>query len=352
MAVEWKDRIVEFPRRYQLVPVSGQTDVFDLVAVTGEVTEVGTPVNAVNMNSIEGRIDSISTKAFNCFMEAFPLLKGKTLSTSTGRSITLDENHAYVTTNNPWLIKYDKETLETVLSPVSIASNPVVVKVDDTHVYVGFSTDRVVRKYLKSDLSYIGETPSFGESISDMVLDDDYIYAISSALTIVKKYSKSTMSLVATSPSSSGNNNCILLHNGVLYVGGGLNSAVKRIPVSLSSWGTTTNGSTGVIYNSVLGSDALYFSAGSTVYAYSKDDGTTLLWSASTSEGSTVNISENQDYVLVGNSVISKELRKLIYVGSGIGSRIVEGDIIYNISSGLETFILTQVIHLTGEYLY
>ena len=51
MAVEWKDRIVEHPRRYQLVPVAGQEGVFDLVAVTGEVTEVGTPVNAVNMET-------------------------------------------------------------------------------------------------------------------------------------------------------------------------------------------------------------------------------------------------------------------------------------------------------------
>lgn len=56
MAIEWKDRIVEHPRRYQLVPVAGQEGVFDLVPVTGEVTEVGTPVNAVNMNSIEDEL--------------------------------------------------------------------------------------------------------------------------------------------------------------------------------------------------------------------------------------------------------------------------------------------------------
>jgi hypothetical protein len=56
MSLEWKDRIVEHPRRYQLVPVAGETDVYDLVAVTGEVTEVGTPVNALNMNGIETSI--------------------------------------------------------------------------------------------------------------------------------------------------------------------------------------------------------------------------------------------------------------------------------------------------------
>jgi hypothetical protein len=56
MALEWKDRIVEHPKRYQLIPVAGQEDVFDLMPVTGEITEAGTPVNAVNMNEIENSI--------------------------------------------------------------------------------------------------------------------------------------------------------------------------------------------------------------------------------------------------------------------------------------------------------
>jgi hypothetical protein len=51
MAIEWKDRIVEHPRRYQLVPVAGQDGVFDFVPVTGEVTEVGTLVNSFNLNN-------------------------------------------------------------------------------------------------------------------------------------------------------------------------------------------------------------------------------------------------------------------------------------------------------------
>ena len=40
-----KDRVVQYPRRYQLVLVEGTTDTYDLIPVTGTVTEVGTAVN-------------------------------------------------------------------------------------------------------------------------------------------------------------------------------------------------------------------------------------------------------------------------------------------------------------------
>ena len=45
------DRLVEFPGRIQLVPVAGQTNVYDVVRAEGTVTEAGTPLNADNLNS-------------------------------------------------------------------------------------------------------------------------------------------------------------------------------------------------------------------------------------------------------------------------------------------------------------
>lgn len=40
-----KDRVVEHPNRYRLVPVAGTSDTFDLVAVPGTVIEEGTDLN-------------------------------------------------------------------------------------------------------------------------------------------------------------------------------------------------------------------------------------------------------------------------------------------------------------------
>lgn len=51
--IDVKDRVIEFPKRYQLVLVAGETDVYDLVPVTGVVTEEGTPVNRELFLSID-----------------------------------------------------------------------------------------------------------------------------------------------------------------------------------------------------------------------------------------------------------------------------------------------------------
>lgn len=44
-----KDRVVQYPHRYQLVPVSGQSDTYDIIAKPGTVTEVGTPLNKATL---------------------------------------------------------------------------------------------------------------------------------------------------------------------------------------------------------------------------------------------------------------------------------------------------------------
>ena len=46
-----KDRITQYPHRYQLVPVSGQSDTYDIVAKPGTITEPGTPLNKANLLS-------------------------------------------------------------------------------------------------------------------------------------------------------------------------------------------------------------------------------------------------------------------------------------------------------------
>lgn len=46
-----KDRVVEHPNRYRLVPVAGEPDVVDLVPVPGEITEAGTPISKATLLS-------------------------------------------------------------------------------------------------------------------------------------------------------------------------------------------------------------------------------------------------------------------------------------------------------------
>lgn len=43
------DRVTQYPHRYQLVPVSGESDTYDIIAKPGTVTEVGTPLNKATL---------------------------------------------------------------------------------------------------------------------------------------------------------------------------------------------------------------------------------------------------------------------------------------------------------------
>jgi hypothetical protein len=55
-----KDRVVQYPRRYQLVEV--QPSIFDLIPVTGTVIEEGTPVNKELLQRYEDGISDLDAK--------------------------------------------------------------------------------------------------------------------------------------------------------------------------------------------------------------------------------------------------------------------------------------------------
>ena len=59
------DRVVEFPRRYQLTLVPGTTDTYDLVPVPGVVTEEGTPINKNHLQLIENALADVSIPVDN-----------------------------------------------------------------------------------------------------------------------------------------------------------------------------------------------------------------------------------------------------------------------------------------------
>ena len=59
------------------------------------------------------------------------------------------------------VIKANSGDLSTLNTSVSYGDTINSIAVDDTYVYAGGATN-TVKKYLKSDLSYIGETPDYG----------------------------------------------------------------------------------------------------------------------------------------------------------------------------------------------
>lgn len=81
-----KDRVVQHPHRYRLVPVAGTTDTYDLERVPGTVTEEGTAVNRQLFNSIDSALlcthsksGTVHTFTLNSAVAAF--VPGQTIYT-------------------------------------------------------------------------------------------------------------------------------------------------------------------------------------------------------------------------------------------------------------------------------
>lgn len=81
-----KDRVVQHPHRYKLVPVAGTTDTYDLERVPGTVTEEGTAVNRQLFNSIDSALlcthsksGTVHTFTLNSAVAAF--VPGQTIYT-------------------------------------------------------------------------------------------------------------------------------------------------------------------------------------------------------------------------------------------------------------------------------
>lgn len=103
------DRLVEFPNRVRLIPVEGQSGVYDVVQVPGTVTEEGTPLN-----------------------------KGTLLSDVTGNRYGLDK---YGTIDDAFNRNLD---IKTITMPLS-----------------GWSTERDANGYLYQQINYAGMQSEF-----------------------------------------------------------------------------------------------------------------------------------------------------------------------------------------------
>lgn len=100
--IDVKDRIIQYPRRFKLTLVEGETDVYELTPVTGTVQEEGTPINAELFDSISADI----TAEANTRAAADTTLKNKIDAETTARENAVkavnDKADAHIArTDNP-----------------------------------------------------------------------------------------------------------------------------------------------------------------------------------------------------------------------------------------------------------
>lgn len=111
----------------------------------------------------------------------------------------------------------------------------------EDHVYVaGDYISSAVKKYLKSDLSFVTQGPTLLMLGTKLVQDDDYVYFSGnlSPYTIVK-YLKSDMSFVTESPGHGSNILCLAADDTHVYASGNLRKVRKYLKSDMSYVGET-----------------------------------------------------------------------------------------------------------------
>ena len=114
--------------------------------------------------------------------------------------------------------------------------------VEDTYIYAGGGSIYIVRQYLKSDLSYIGGTASYGSNIYTLAMDDTYIYAAGSTTQTVRQYLKSDLSYIGQTASYGGTIRALAVDDTHVYAGGQTTQTVRQyLKSDLSYIGETAN---------------------------------------------------------------------------------------------------------------
>lgn len=98
MAEFFKNRVVQYPGRVRMTPVSGETNIYDMERAEGTVTEAGTPFNAATFNGIANAVHGYAT----CSTAAGTSAKVATCSgfvLYVGASVTVRFNSANTSTS-------------------------------------------------------------------------------------------------------------------------------------------------------------------------------------------------------------------------------------------------------------
>lgn len=127
----FENRVVEYPGRVILAPVSGEENTYDMTRAEGEVTEEGTPLNAENLNSVIQEMvdDALSTLSNAITVDSNGNVSFRNLQSGTAK-VTVKKANVTSTVNVTFPQAFTK-TPKVVITPVSTAPGKVSVGVSN-----------------------------------------------------------------------------------------------------------------------------------------------------------------------------------------------------------------------------
>ena len=173
-----------------------------------------------------------------------------------------DDTYVYCggyTTNT--IRKYRRSDLSYIGQTASYGGLIYAIWGDDTHVYCGgYVTDYPISKYLKSDLSYVNATVSYGGGILGIWSDDTHVYGVGVTTRTIRKYLKSDMSYIGETANYGGTIRAIWGDDIHVYCGGLTTNTIRKY-IKIDNGSASGSGVITVSYSSMTAKAIAYYRA-------------------------------------------------------------------------------------------
>jgi predicted glutamine amidotransferase len=174
--------------------------------------------------------------------------------------LVVDENYVYWGTRfaGYTIRRYDKTDMTYVSQSPSYGGDILALAINGDYIYAGGDTNQSVVRYNISDLSFVDESPSYGGTIRSIVVSGDYIYAGGDTNQSVVRYNISDLSFVDASPNYGGTINSVVVNGDYVYAGGATTERVRRYNISDLSFVDESPSYGGTIRSIVVSGDYIY----------------------------------------------------------------------------------------------
>ena len=263
----WINRAVENPMTFTIR--NNPDGTVTLIPAPGVIVEAGTPVNAANLNGLEDDLEThLANNAIHGAVKgddgfSYRAIPRESLivineSPETGPFSAIAVDTEYVYTGFGTIQKLNRHDLSFVAQSVSI-SNVNAIVADGDFLYVSASNNNTIKKMLKSDLSIITESVTYGGPVYGMQVDGEYLYIGGATTLKIWKINKLTMAKVSESLSYGGQIESIASDDTYLYVCGRTTQTVwKLLKTTLAKVAESTNFNS-TIYDVVVDEDYVYY---------------------------------------------------------------------------------------------
>jgi hypothetical protein len=247
--------------------------------------------------------------------------------TSSANSAAINNGYLYTAQGN-FVFKRHLDNLISVGNTATYGGTITSIAINNGFIYAGGTTTNTVRKYYEDNLAFVDNTITYGGSIRVIAINNGFIYVGGTTTFDVKRYQEDNLAFVDNSASYGNNILVLAVKNNFVYAGGqpltGTNRGVAQYHESnLVIVGNTVNYATSATINSIaINNGFIYVGSNSEtdgVRRY-REDNRAFVDNSGTGRVNTITINNDKLYIGTGISLLKlneSDLSEIANISTG-----------------------------------